>query len=85
VSPGNDALRTLIDHFDQRGVGRIVGLLAKLLDAQGETESIDAFLQRMLHSYQDINEYEFMVSEKILVVATVFNLNSKLSGGESQH
>jgi hypothetical protein len=57
---------TLINHFDRRGVGRTVGLLAKLLDAQGETESIDSFLQSTLHSYQDINEDEFMVSEKSL-------------------
>jgi hypothetical protein len=42
-----------------------VGLLAKLLDSQGETKSADAFLQRMLHNYQDINEDEVvMVSEK---------------------
>jgi hypothetical protein len=79
VSPCSDAWRTLIDHFDQRSVGRTIGLLAKLLDAQGETESIDAFLQRMLHDYQDINEYEFMVSEKNLVAATLHNLNHRLS------
>jgi hypothetical protein len=66
VSPGLDAWRTVINHFDQRGVGRTVGLLAKLLDAQGKTKSIDAFLQRMLHNYHDINEDEFMVSEKSL-------------------
>jgi hypothetical protein len=70
VSPGSGAWRTLINHFDQRGVGRTVGLLTKLMDAQGEIESIDAFLQR-IHSYQDINEDEFMVSEKILVAATL--------------
>jgi hypothetical protein len=50
---GFDALRTLIIHFDQRGVGRTVGLLAKLLDAQGGTKSTYSFLQRMLESYQD--------------------------------
>jgi predicted secreted protein len=33
----------------------------------------------MLHRYQDVNEDEFMVSEKILVAATLLNLNSKLS------
>jgi hypothetical protein len=66
VSPGANAWRTLINHFDKRCVGRIVGLLAKLVDAQGETESIDAFMQRMLHNYQNINEDEFMVSEKSL-------------------
>jgi hypothetical protein len=53
------------------------------LDAQGETESIDAFTQRMLHNYQDINEDEFMVSEKILVAATLFNLNNKLPGARA--
>jgi hypothetical protein len=53
------------------------------MDAQGETESIDTFLQRMLHNYQDINEDEFMVSEKILVAATIFNLNNKLSGARA--
>jgi hypothetical protein len=37
VSPCSHAWRTLINHFDQRGVGTIVGLLAKLLDTQSET------------------------------------------------
>jgi hypothetical protein len=37
----------------------------------------------MLHRYQDINEDEFMVSEKILVAATLLNLNSKLSGARA--
>jgi hypothetical protein len=64
VSPCSDAHGKLIDHFDQRGVCRTFGPLAKLLDAQGETESIDAYLQRMLHMYQDINRNEFMVCEK---------------------
>jgi hypothetical protein len=82
VSPSSDTLRTLIIHFDHRGVGRTIGLLAKLLDAQGERESIDAFLQRMLNNYQDVNEDEFMVSEKVIVAATLFNLNNKLSGCE---
>jgi hypothetical protein len=44
VSPCSDAWRTLINHFDLRVVGITIGLLAKLVDAQGETESIDAFL-----------------------------------------
>jgi hypothetical protein len=83
VSPSSNAWRTLINHFDQRGVGRTVGLLAKFLNAQGDTESTYAFLQRMLHSFQDINEDEFMVSEKILVAATMFNLNNKLSGARA--
>jgi hypothetical protein len=71
------ALQTLINHFDQRGVGRIVGLVAKLMDAQGQTKSIEAFLQRMLNNYLDINKDEFMVSEKILVGPTLFFLNIK--------
>jgi hypothetical protein len=79
VSLGSDAWRTFITHFDHRGVGRTVGLLAKLMDAQGETESIYAFPQRMLSNYQDINGDEFMVSGKILAVGTLFNLNNKLS------
>lgn len=83
VSPGSDAWRVLIDHFDQRGIGRTVGLLAKLLDAQGETESVDAFIQRMLHTFQELNEDEFLVSEKNLVAATLYNLNSKLSGARA--
>jgi hypothetical protein len=65
VSQGPDARRTL-NHFDQRGVGRIIGLLAIFLDAQGEIESIDAFLQRMLNNYQDINEDDFTISERSL-------------------
>jgi hypothetical protein len=56
VSPCSDAWRTLIHYFDPRGVGRAVGLLTKLIDAQGETKSIDAFLQLMLDIFQDINE-----------------------------
>jgi hypothetical protein len=50
VSPYSDAWRALIDLFDQRGVGLIVDLLANLLDSQGETKSIDAFLQYMLYT-----------------------------------
>jgi hypothetical protein len=83
VSPGSDAWRVLIDHFDQRGIGRTVGLLAKFLDAQGETESVDAFIQRMLHTFQELNEDEFMISEFFLVAATLYNLNSKLSGARA--
>jgi hypothetical protein len=64
VTPGTDARRALIYLFEQRGICRIVGLLAKLLDAQGKTKSIDAFLQRMMHNYQiGSNEDEFMVIE----------------------
>jgi hypothetical protein len=37
----------------------------------------------MLSNYQDINKDEFMVSEKILVAATLFNLKSKLSGARA--
>jgi hypothetical protein len=48
------------------------------LDAQGETKSVDAFLQRVLSNYQNINEDYFMVIEKILVAATLYNLNNKL-------
>jgi hypothetical protein len=78
VSPDSDVWSTLIEHFDRRGVGRIIGFLAKLLDAQGETVSIYTCLQRMLNNYQDINEDAFMVSEKNTVSATQYNLN-KLS------
>jgi hypothetical protein len=51
VSSRSHAWRTLIDHFDQRSGGRTFGFLRQLLNAQGETESVDAFLQRMLHNY----------------------------------
>jgi hypothetical protein len=54
LSQGSDAWRTLIDHFDKCGAGRTIGSLAKLLDAQGETESVDTFLQRMLNNCPDI-------------------------------
>jgi hypothetical protein len=85
VSPGSDARRTLINHFDQCGGGRTIGLLANFLDAQGKTESIDAFLQRMLHSYQDINENEFMVSEKDPCSIHSIELKQQVIGGASQH
>jgi hypothetical protein len=65
VSLDSDVWSTLIEHFDRRGVGRIIGLLAKLLDAQGESVSIYTCLQRMLNNYQDINEDALTVSEKI--------------------
>jgi hypothetical protein len=54
VSQGSDAWRVLIDHFDQRGIGKTIGLLAKILDAQSETESVDAFTQRMLNTFQEL-------------------------------
>jgi hypothetical protein len=38
----------------------------------------------MMHNYQDIiNEDEFMVSVKILVAATICNLNNKLAGSRA--
>jgi hypothetical protein len=49
------------------------------MDAQGETKSTCAFVQRKLHSYQDINEDEFMVSEQIFISTTLFSLRNKLS------
>jgi hypothetical protein len=52
------------------------------MDAQGETQSIDAFLHRMLSSYQDTNEDEFMVNVKIFAAYILFNLN-KLSGARA--
>jgi hypothetical protein len=71
MSTCSNAWLALIDHFNHRGVGRIVGLPAQLLDSEGEIESIDAFLQLILHNYQDINEdSEFMVSEKISLAAS---------------
>ena len=83
VSPGSDAWRALIDLFDQRGIGRTVSLLTKLMEPQGDRENIDAYLQRMLHCYQDINEDEQMVNEKLLVAATLHNLNNKLSSARA--
>jgi hypothetical protein len=83
VSPGSDAWRALVDLFDQRGIGRTVNLLTKLMEPQGDKENIDAYLQRMLHCYQDINEDEQMVDEKLLVAATLQNLNSKLSSARA--
>jgi hypothetical protein len=77
VSLGSYAWRVLIDLFDYRGVVKTLGLLAKFLDSQSETESIDAFLQRIQHTYQDINEDLFMVNEKILVAAISYNLKTK--------
>jgi hypothetical protein len=46
-------------------------------------QSIDAFLQRMLHNSQDINEDEFIDIEKILVATTIYKLNNKW--GASHH
>jgi hypothetical protein len=83
VSPCSDAWRALIDLFDQMGIGRTVSLLTKLMEPQGDRESIDAYLQRMLHCYQDTNEYEQMVNEKLLVAATLNNLNNKLSSARA--
>jgi hypothetical protein len=37
----------------------------------------------MLHTFQELNEGEFLVSEKNLVAATLYNLNSKLSGARA--
>jgi hypothetical protein len=37
----------------------------------------------MLHNYQDINEDEFMVSEKNIVAKTLCNLNNKMSGARA--
>jgi hypothetical protein len=79
VSHGLDARRALIDLPYQRGVGKTVSFLTKLMEPQGDIEIIDAYLQRMLHGNQDIHEDEQMVNEKLMVAATFHNLNSKLS------
>jgi hypothetical protein len=43
VSRGSDAWRALVILFYERGVGKTIGLLA-LLDSQGDSDIIDAFL-----------------------------------------
>jgi hypothetical protein len=54
VSPCSYAWRPLIKYFDHRDVGRTIGLLEKLLHAQGETDrEYIRFLRRIMNSYQD--------------------------------
>jgi hypothetical protein len=81
VSPRSD----LYDLFDQRAIGRPVSLLAKVMEPQGDRGNFDADLQRMPHCYQDINEDEQMVNEKLLIVATLHNLNKKLSSARASN
>jgi hypothetical protein len=53
------------------------------MEPQGDKQNIDAYLQRMLHSYQDINEDEEMVNGNLLVAASLHNLNNKLSSARA--
>jgi hypothetical protein len=55
VSLGSHAWRALIDLLDQRGIGRTLSLLTKLMEPQGNKDNIGAYLQRLLHCNQDIN------------------------------
>jgi hypothetical protein len=61
-------------------VGITVSVLTKMLaDPRGDNESLHAYLHLMLHYYQDIIEDEHMVTAMLVVAATIYNLNNKLS------
>jgi hypothetical protein len=77
VSPSSNAWRALIKIFDTRGEDHTVILLTKVLAPQGDNYSVDAYLQRVLHYYQNINEDEHILHEKLLVDA-LYKLNNKL-------
>jgi hypothetical protein len=72
VLPSLYAWRALINLFDQSGVGRItISLLTKSLRFMDIVRAYTlTYLQRIQHCYQNINEDEHMVNEKLLVAAT---------------
>jgi hypothetical protein len=83
MSQDLDTWHTLVNSFDHI-VSITLGLLVKLLDSQGDTESIDASLQCMMHTYLDIKEDEQMLNRNVSVAATLNNLNNNLEGARAR-
>jgi hypothetical protein len=54
-----------------------------MMENHGDNESVSAHLQRMMHCCQDVNEVKHMVNEKLLISATLFKTDNKLSSARA--